>query len=98
VGAAATNGLAAAGIGEPPEGTYPAIIRLPYKEASMAEKILSEDVVPRSCGDPLHPQVISANAARGGPLGGRLLVMMVAAIILCAAASAIIELLYWPRP
>jgi hypothetical protein len=61
----------------------------------MTDKRFGEEVVPRSCGDPLHPQVISANAARGGPLGGRLLIMMVAAVILCAAASAIIDFLFW---
>jgi hypothetical protein len=58
----------------------------------MADKIFDQVVITP------HPRVISAEAARGGPLGGRLLVMMVAAVILCAIASAVIEFIYWARP
>jgi hypothetical protein len=63
----------------------------------MADKILDWDTTPRSPSDTTRPQVISADAARGGPLGGRLLAMMVAAIGLCIIASAAIEFLYWVR-
>jgi hypothetical protein len=58
----------------------------------MADKIFDHAVTTT------HPRVISAEAARGGPLGGRLLAMMVAAVLLCAIASVAIEILYWaPR-
>jgi hypothetical protein len=63
----------------------------------MADKTFDHDVAPPPYGDAPRPQVISAKAARGGPLGGRLLAMMVAAIVLCAVASAVIEFLYWLR-
>jgi hypothetical protein len=58
----------------------------------MADKIFDHVVTAQ------HPRVISAEAARGGPLGGRLLVMMVAAVILCAIASGVAEFIYWARP
>jgi len=63
----------------------------------MADKIFDHNATPQSRSDALHPRVVSANAARGGPLGGRLLAMMVAAIVLCVMASAVIALLYWAR-
>jgi hypothetical protein len=80
------------------EGTLFAQSRLPPKEATMADKMFGQDVPPRSYSEGLHPQIISANAARGGPLGGRLLAMMIGAILLCVVASAAIEFLYWAHP
>jgi hypothetical protein len=58
----------------------------------MSEKIFDHVVTAT------HPRVISAEAARGGPLGGRLLAMLVAAVLLCAIASAVIEFLFWVPP
>jgi hypothetical protein len=59
----------------------------------MADKIFDHKITSPPRKDALHPRVISPEAARGGPLGGRLLAMMVAAIILVVVASAIINFL-----
>jgi hypothetical protein len=42
----------------------------------------------------MRPTIISASAARGGPLGGRLLAMMIAAIVLVVVGSALLDFLY----
>jgi hypothetical protein len=59
----------------------------------MEDKIFDHVGNPRSYSAS-HPQIISADAARGGPLCGRLLVMMIGAVLLCAVASAVIGLIY----
>jgi hypothetical protein len=59
----------------------------------MSTKIFDHPIIHRS-EDGRHPRIISPDAARGGPLGGRLLAMMIAAIILVIVASAIINYFY----